>query len=282
MTNNNINNNNNEDKNNTSIIDSISFESDIVNYDSSSFKFNITTSPSLIVNNILSFNNFVTKFFKELMQELYVTLLNIEFEDGDYTTDDKFNIFIDTFLLEYDLDPKNVLEIIISNSQNILCFSSLIGFFYQHGIGCEVNEIKASNIFSNTIKNNHKEILSQFSFDQKNKPISFSNDDIKELNGIIAQYFYSLLLYKNVIFHRIDNYKLHIKNAEKGDDVSQYYIVAKCYRDGIGTDKNLKEATTWIKKYELSKPYFKPYITLYKFLDGADIDVSSIASHTRM
>ncbi|PKC65900.1 HCP-like protein [Rhizophagus irregularis] len=376
MTNNNINNNNNEDKNNTSIIDSISFESDIVNYDSSSFKFNITTSPSLIVNNILSFNNFVTKFFKELMQELYVTLLNIEFEDGDYTTDDKFNIFIDTFLLEYDLDPKNVLEIIISNSQNILCFSSLIGFFYQHGIGCEVNEIKASNIFSNTIKNNHKEILSQFSFDQKNKPISFCNDDIKELNGIIAQYFYSLLLYKNVIFHRIDNYKLHIKNAEKGDDVSQYYIdedkafecylkaaekghnssqylvanyyydgkdipkneekgfywtrkaaingnadaqfkmaeyyinnsiskneskafkwymklakenklkaiylVAKCYRDGIGTDKNLKEATTWIKKYELSKPYFKPYITLYKFLDGADIDVSSIASHTRM
>ncbi|CAB4391867.1 unnamed protein product [Rhizophagus irregularis] len=460
MTNNNINNNNNEDKNNTSIINSISFESDIVNYDSSSFKFNITTSPSLIVNNILSFNNFVTKFFKELMQELYVTLLNIEFEDGDYTTDDKFNIFIDTFLLEYDLDPKNVLEIMISNSQNILCFSSLIGFFYQHGIGCEVNEIKASNIFSNTIKNNHKEILSQFSFDQKNKPISFSNDDIKELNGIIAQYFYSLLLYKNVIFHRIDNYKLHIKNAEKGDDVSQYYIgncycygintkkdfskaiewysksseggnikamcglgccyeygygvikdkkkafklylksaeggyrralyelgnryhygnctskdedkafecylkaaekghnssqylvanyyydgkdipkneekgfywtrkaaingnadaqfkmaeyyinnsiskneskafkwymklakenklkaiylVAKCYRDGIGTDKNLKEATTWIKKYELSKPYFKPYITLYKFLDGADIDVSSIASHTRM
>ena len=27
------------------------------------------------------------------------------------------------------------------------------------------------------------------------------------------------------------------------------YLVAKCYRDGIGTDKNLDEATKWFKEY---------------------------------
>ncbi|GET02288.1 Sel1-like repeat protein [Rhizophagus clarus] len=425
---------------------------DIVNND-------FFTNPSLNVDNILSFNNFVTKFIIELMQELYVILLNIEFEDGDYTAD-KFNLYIDTFLLEYDLDPKNVLEIMTNNSQNIFCFSSLIGFFYQHGIGCEIDEIKASKIFSNIVKNNQQEILNQFSFDQKNEIINFYNEDIKELNKIISQYFYSLLLYKDVIYYRIDNYKLHIKNAERGDNVSQYYIgncycygintnkdfnvaiewysksseggnikamcglgccyeygygvikdnkkafrlylksaeggyrralyelgnryyfgkcihkdenkafefylkaaekghtssqylvsnyyydgkyipkneekgfywnrkaaingnadaqfkmaeyyindsinkndgkafkwymklanenklkaiyiVAKCYRDGIGTVKNLKEATTWIKKYQSSKSYGKPQITLKNFLDGSDINASSIASYTRM
>ncbi len=31
------------------------------------------------------------------------------------------------------------------------------------------------------------------------------------------------------------------------------YLVAKCYRDGIGTNKNLEEATKWFTKYELSQ-----------------------------
>jgi hypothetical protein len=34
-------------------------------------------------------------------------------------------------------------------------------------------------ILSNTVKNNQKEILNQFSFDQKNEIIRFCNGDIK-------------------------------------------------------------------------------------------------------
>ncbi|CAB5143739.1 unnamed protein product [Rhizophagus irregularis] len=102
-----------------------------------------------------------------------------------------------------------------------------------------------------------------------------------------------------IILYIRNNYKLHIKNAEEGDSVSQYYIgyyycydifstkldyskaielysksseggnikfelanngieramdsVAKCYRDGIGTNKNLEEATRWFIKYKASK-----------------------------
>src|SRR4051812_49186338 len=80
------------------------------------FKFNITKNP-LIIN----------KIFKELLKELHIILLNVE----DYTTN-RLEDFIYNFLFEYDLDPKNVFEIMINNSQNIFCYSSLLGFFYQH------------------------------------------------------------------------------------------------------------------------------------------------------
>ena len=64
---------------------------------------------------------------------------------------------------------KSTLEIMTNNSQNIVHFSSLIGFFYQHGIGCKADEIKAFEIFSNAVKNNQKAVLNQFSFDQINE-----------------------------------------------------------------------------------------------------------------
>ncbi|PKK67315.1 HCP-like protein [Rhizophagus irregularis] len=45
-----------------------------------------------------------------------------------------------------------------------------------------------------------------------------------KLNGITAQYFYFIFLYREIILYIRNNYKLHIKNAEEGDSVSQYYI----------------------------------------------------------
>ncbi|GBB88414.1 hypothetical protein RclHR1_00150010 [Rhizophagus clarus] len=308
----------------------------------------------------------VNKVLKELLQELNVILLNTEFEEKNYNTH-KFNLLIGTLLLEYDLDLKNVLKIMTNNPKNIMCCSSLIGYFYQHGIGCKVDEIKAFEIFSNVIKNNQNVLLDQVPFiDQKNETIIFLDNDIKELNEIIAQYFISIFLYENTIFHRKNNYKFHIRNAEKGDNaiewyskssvggnikamfdlgfcyecgcgvitaekghanyyhdgkiiskdeekwfywnrkaaingyaltqyiLAEYYItdyinknesrafkwymklayknwliaicmVAKCYRDGIGTDKNLEEATKWIKYYRLSGLGNKPQITLNEF-----------------
>jgi len=135
-----------------------------------------------------------------------------------------------------------------SNSQNISCYSSLIGFFYQHGIGCEIDKIKAFEIFSNAVKNNNHKIKSNlFSFNQKNDDITFYNDDIKKLNEIIIKYFYSLFLYKDVILYRKDNYQLYIKDAEKGDVVLQYYI-GNCYYYGINIDRDYNEAIEWYSK----------------------------------
>jgi TPR repeat protein len=230
-------NNNNEIHNNIESIDkqNTTLDSDD---ESSVFIYNPDTE-----NNTTNSPIFM-KYIKELLQELYTFLLNISHKNEINYLYNRIN----NFLFEYDLDTKYVFKILTSNSQNIICYSSLIGFFYQYGIGCEVDEIKAFEIYSNTIKNDHKSILNQFSFYQKNETIIFYNDDIKKLNEIITQYFYSLFLYKDVIFYRVDtNYKLHIKNAEKGDNVSQHYI-GNCYYYGINMRKNYNKAIEWYLK----------------------------------
>jgi TPR repeat protein len=228
-------------------------ESNIIEHETITFKFNSTKSP---------LKNFMINFFEELLQELYVILLNIEIK---HDIEIRLNEIMKNFLFEYDLNPKDVLKIMINNPENIFYYSSLIGFFYQHGIGCEVDEIKAFEIFSNAVKNNQKAVLEQFSFDQKNEIISFFNDEIEELNELILQYFYCLFLYKDIISHRKDNYKLHIRNAEKGDNVSQYYV-GNCYRYGINIKRDYNKAIEWYARsseggnikaiYKLGRFYF--------------------------
>ena len=198
---------------------------------------------------------------KELLYELYIILSNTDVKVLDSSKfndiEDKLEEFINNFLFEYDLDPKIIFT---SVSQNIVCYSSLIGFFHQKGIGCEVDKFKAFEIYSNAV--NDKKI-SQLSSDQKNE-VAFRNDDIKRLNAIILQYFYSLFLYKNVIIYREDSYKLHIKKAEKGDPVSQYHV-GNCYYYGKNVKKNYSKAIEWYLKssegesiqatYHLSRSY---------------------------
>ncbi|RIA85206.1 hypothetical protein C1645_858079 [Glomus cerebriforme] len=187
------------------------------------------------VSNIIKYeSSSLTIFFKELLQELYIYLLNMEIRDID-----QLNEIINNYLLDYDFDPINVLEIMTSCSQNIFYHSSLIGYFYQHGIGCEVDEIKAFKIYSdaiNAINNN-----------QKSETITFCNNDIKKLNEIILQYFYSLFFYKDIMSDKRNIYKLHIKNAEKGDNVSQYYV-GEYYYHCKNIKQNFDKATEWYTK----------------------------------
>ncbi|GBB86631.1 hypothetical protein RclHR1_01300016 [Rhizophagus clarus] len=135
-----------------------------------------------------------------------------------------------------------------NNSQYVFYYSSLIGYFYQHGIGCEIDEDKALEIFSNAVNNNRKAKSSNLSFDQKNEIITCCNDDdIKKLNEIILQYFYSLFLYEDIILCRKASYKLHIKTAKRGDNVSQYYI-GDCYFYGKSIERDLNKAVKWYSK----------------------------------
>jgi len=78
-------------------------DSNIIKYETSSFKFNITTSPSLIINNILFFTIIARIVF---YLDLGITRYEIN----------KLNVFMNNFLFE---DSKNILEIMTSNYQNI-------------------------------------------------------------------------------------------------------------------------------------------------------------------
>src|SRR5437763_750131 len=118
------------------------------------------------------------ELLKELLQEVYVILLNSDIEDIEDIENIKLNEVINNHLLENNLIARNVLKIMTSNPQNTFNYSSLIGFFYQQGIGCKADKIKASEIFSNAVKNVKNK---QFSFDQEN---TFCNN-IKELNEMV-------------------------------------------------------------------------------------------------
>jgi TPR repeat protein len=198
---------------------------------------NISSSDTNIIDydSSLLFN-----YFTILLKELYIILSNME--NTEYEVNE-LNEFINNFLFEYDLDPNNVLEIMTSTSQNILYYSSLIGFFYQHGIGCEIDKVKALEIYFNTIKNNQTAILNQFTFDEKNETIFFCNDDIKELNGMITQYFHSLFLYEDIMLDKKSNYKFYIKSAENGDSASQY-----CIGNWYYIKKDYNKAIEWYSK----------------------------------
>ncbi|CAB5368388.1 unnamed protein product [Rhizophagus irregularis] len=246
------------------------------------------------------------KIYKELLKELYLILINTEpivyWNNYNYDIEDKLLDYINNFLFEYELDPKNLFEILTNDSKNFIHYTSLIGFFYYKGIGCKVDKIKSLEIFDSIKKEGTiTETITLRDVggddDDDNDDVDNNNDnndnndnnnddvvdnDIKKLNKIISKYFYSLFLYKDVLIYRKDNYKVHIRNAEKGDSVSQYFIakyyfddtinknqskalkwylvlsnknsfdaihlVSKCYRDGIGTDRNFPEAIKWFEK----------------------------------
>ncbi|CAG8585441.1 20496_t:CDS:2 [Rhizophagus irregularis] len=190
-----------------------------------------------------NFNNFITK----LLQELYIILLNIDIK---HDIEVQLNEFMNNFLFEYELDTKVIFDIMTSNSQNISYYSSLIGFFYQYGIGCEIDKIKASEIFFDTVKNS----LNQLSFEKINDEITFYDDDNNERKAFI---WYLILANKN--------------------SLRAIYIIAKCYRDGIGgIDKNLEKAIKWFNQF-LSF-YKNSPITLNDFLNGSNINTFKLSN----
>ncbi|RIA84906.1 hypothetical protein C1645_698222 [Glomus cerebriforme] len=75
-------------------------------------------------------------------------------------------------------------------------------------------------------------------------------------------------------------FKWYLKLANE-NSLKAIYLVAKCYRDGIGTDKNSKEATKWIKRYEEYGRTDVPIITSDDFLNGSDINASKIDEYIK-
>ncbi|CAB4491075.1 unnamed protein product [Rhizophagus irregularis] len=204
------------------------------------------------------------KIYKELLKELYLILINTEpivyWNNYNYDIEDKLLDYINNFLFEYELDPKNLFDIVTNDSKNFIHYTSLIGFFYYKGIGCKVDKIKSLEIFDSIKKEGTiTETITLRDVggdddddDDDDDDVDNNNDnnnddvvdnDIKKLNKIISKYFYSLFLYKDVLIYRKDNYKVHIRNAERGDSVSQYFIGNYYY---IKRDYN--KAIEWYSK----------------------------------
>ncbi|GBB89241.1 hypothetical protein RclHR1_15920003 [Rhizophagus clarus] len=222
----------------------------------------------------------LTKILKDLLKGLYLIFINTDhivyWDNYNYDVEDKLFDYINNFLFEHEVDPKKLLDVLTNDSKYFIRYASLIGFFYHKGIGCKVDKMKSYEIFSNLIKNYQKEgtiddetitFCDDDDDDDNNDDDRYSDDDddddnddddgdndcfdrdyddyddIKKLNKIISKYFYSLFLYKDVMIYRKDNYKLHIKNAEKGDAASQHFIGNYYY-----VNRDYNKAIEWYSK----------------------------------
>jgi len=110
-------------------------------------------------------------YVNELIKDFYNRIINtVSFNNFENLSIE----WIMNTLKHNDMDAKIFLEL-IQNHEN--CFSSLIGFFYQHGLGCNVNRDKALEMYLLAIK----------------------HDEVQSINNIIAKYLLSLYYYKDII-----------------------------------------------------------------------------------
>src|ERR1051325_11871255 len=92
-------------------------------------------------------------FLKEFTIDFYQKIVDIN----------DFNVF-DNILIEWirsiDKDAELILELMRSHEQTEL-FSSIIGFFYQFGVGCDVDKNKALELYLLAISN-EKSLIQKF------------------------------------------------------------------------------------------------------------------------
>src|SRR6266540_7115412 len=142
-------------------------------------------------------------FFRELIENFYNRIINTDSFDNFENLSIEW---IKSTLEHNDMNAETFLES-IQNHQILL--SSLIGFFYQHGIGCNVNKDKALEMYLMAIK----------------------QDKVQTINNTIAKYLLSLLYYKDIIiFHKEKIiFEWYLKSAETGDDTTQFNL-GRCYQ----------------------------------------------------
>ena len=86
---------------------------------------------------------------------------------------------------------------IVTDNENKIWFSSIIGFFYQVGINCNVDKSKALEFYLLAVNNDEKEFLNQ-NFTQLHLIGENNNefDVLQSINIIIGKYLLSLFYYK--------------------------------------------------------------------------------------
>src|ERR1044072_8735316 len=86
--------------------------------------------------------NFLKKFSRDFYQKVIDT--------------NDFNVF-ENILSEWikciGNDSKTTLELMQNHKETEFWFSSIIGFFYQHGIGCDVDKSKALKFYLLAVNN---------------------------------------------------------------------------------------------------------------------------------
>ncbi|RIA92894.1 hypothetical protein C1645_820087 [Glomus cerebriforme] len=198
---------------------------------------------------------FLKKFFKDFYRMI------IETKDFKYF--EKISNEWIKFYLEINdnKNPKNILELMKNHKQSKFWFTSLIGFFYQHGMGCDLDKEKAVELYRLAINNEiEKNSLNENFFKQlhSNEKDRVTFDSLRNENIITGKCLLSLFYYKDIIID-IEGFKYNRNWNEsseqneltklvilaKNNDSESQYNLAICYQSGNGVEINYKKAFKW-------------------------------------
>ncbi|CAB4482016.1 unnamed protein product [Rhizophagus irregularis] len=151
----------------------------------------------------------------------------------------KFENVIIEWIKNNDKNTKQILELIQNHKKSEFWFSSIIGFFYQYGIDCDVDKEKSLEFFLLAI-NNEKSLIQNEENDNENNEFGL----LQSYNIIIGKYLLSLFYYKDIIsdLRNLSDVEVkYLKSARKGDPIAQYNL-GYCYQHGKGVTQDHNKA----------------------------------------
>ena len=170
-------------------------------------------------------------------------------------------------------DEKKAFGLCLKSAEEGHKFASyMVGYCYKYGTGVLKNECKAFEWYLKAAKRGDsysRSLVANYYNDGKYFPIKnevkgFYWNRKTAINGYVdAQYKLANYHLNNKNERKAFNWYLKIANK---DSPRAIYLVAKCYRDGIGTDKDVEKATEWFHKC-IAIPF-----TYVDFLNGSNIN----------
>src|SRR4051812_8486630 len=118
---------------------------------------------------------------ENFLKKFLIGFYNKIIDTNDFCTFENTTIkWMKKELKKYDKNPENFLEMMEIHKNHQIWFTSLTGFFYQHGIGCDIDISMALELYS--LNENGKEV-----------------DKLHDVNIVIGKYLLSLIYYKDII-----------------------------------------------------------------------------------
>src|SRR4051794_9260219 len=174
-------------------------------------------------------------FLRDFSRDFYQKIIDIN----------DFNVFESTlseWIKDTNKDSKTILQLM---QKNEFWFSSIIGFFCQYGIDCDVDMDKSLKLYLLAANN---EVPSNQKF--TNLHLLEENGDLmRNINIIIGKILLSLFYYKDIILeNKLNDFIIkYLKSSRKGDPVAQYNL-GYCYQHGQGVTQDYKKAFEWYYK----------------------------------
>src|SRR4051794_501905 len=153
--------------------------------------------------------NFLRDFSRNFYQKI------IEIND--------FNVFESTLSEWIKDNNKNTRTILELMQKNEFLFSSIIGFFYQYGIDCNVDKDKSYKLYLLAVNNNEESSNQKFTNLHLLDKGGDEFDRMQNINIIIGKCLLSLFYYKDIIFeNRLNDIIIkYLRSSRKGDPVAQ-------------------------------------------------------------